>query len=85
MLHALLQFVEPGPVGQGLLGKLTDFGVQGLWVVLGEVLGVTGAWWLLSRRFHRLTCRYDAITVPDSFEARFRQGTEGGLQYSSTS
>lgn len=61
----------------GLTGMGAALGVRGFWVVLGEVLGVVGAWVLLSRRFHRLTTRYDAITVPDYLEARFRQGPGG--------
>ena len=50
-------------------------GVHAFWVVLGEVLGVMGAWLLMSRRFKRLTDRYDAITVPDYLEARFGDTT----------
>ncbi|MFT5458035.1 MAG: sodium/proline symporter [Myxococcota bacterium] len=56
----------------GLTGMGAALGVRGFWVVLGEVLGVTGAWLLLSKRFHRLTMRYDAITIPDYLEQRFR-------------
>lgn len=62
----------------GLTGMGAALGVRGLWVVLGEVLGVVGAWVLLSRRFHRLTTRYDSITVPDYLEARFGQGPGKG-------
>lgn len=62
----------------GLTGMGAALGVRGLWVVLGEVLGVVGAWMFMSRRFHRLTQRYDAITVPDYLEARFRQGKGRG-------
>jgi len=62
----------------GLTGMGAALGVRGFWVVLGEVLGVVGAWLLLSKRFHRLTTRYDAITVPDYLEARFRQGPGKG-------
>jgi sodium/proline symporter len=58
----------------GLTGMGAAVGVRGFWVVLGEVLGVVGAWVLMSRRFHRLTTRYDSITVPDYLESRFRQG-----------
>jgi len=58
----------------GLTGMGAALGVRGFWVVLGEVLGVVGAWMLMSRRFHRLTTRYDSITVPDYLESRFRQG-----------
>ncbi len=45
---------------------------MGFWVVLGEMLGVGGAWLLFARRFKRLSDRYDSITVPDYLESRFR-------------
>lgn len=60
----------------GLTGMGAALGARGLWVVLGEVLGVVGAWLWMSRRFHRLSQRYDAITIPDYLEARFRDGTQ---------
>ncbi|MEE2750312.1 MAG: sodium/proline symporter [Myxococcota bacterium] len=56
----------------GLTGMGATVGVRAFWVVLGEVLGVAGAWILLSKRFKRLTDRYEAITVPDYLESRFR-------------
>ncbi|MFT7521337.1 MAG: sodium/proline symporter [Kiritimatiellia bacterium] len=56
----------------GLTGMGAVFGVRGFWVVLGEVIGVAVAWILMSRRFHRLTMRYDSITVPDYLEDRFQ-------------
>ena len=56
----------------GLTGMGAALGVKAFWVVLGEVLGVAGAWFLLSRRFKRLTDRYDSVTVPDYLESRFR-------------
>lgn len=56
----------------GLTGLGYAVGVQAFWVVLGEVLGVAGAWLLLARRFKRLTDKYDSITVPDYLESRFR-------------
>jgi len=58
----------------GLTGMGATLGLRGMWVVLGEVLGVMGAWLFMSRRFKRLTDRYDAITVPDYLEERFRDG-----------
>ena len=61
----------------GLTGMGYVVGVQALWVVLGELLGVAGAWVLLSRRFKRLADRYDAITVPDYLEARLRDPGHG--------
>ncbi len=56
----------------GLTGMGAAIGAQAFWVVLGEVLGVAGAWLLMCRRFKRLTDRYDAITIPDYLEDRFR-------------
>ncbi|MCA9287348.1 MAG: sodium/proline symporter [Phycisphaerales bacterium] len=56
----------------GLTGMGAAIGVQAFWVVLGELVGVGGAWLLMCRRFHRLTQRYDSITVPDYLESRFR-------------
>jgi sodium/proline symporter len=56
----------------GLTGMGAAVGVQAFWVVLGEVLGVGTAWLVMSRRFKRLTDRYDSITVPDYLESRFR-------------
>ncbi len=56
----------------GLTGMGAAVGSRAFFVVLGEVLGVAGAWLILSRRFHRLTMRYDSITIPDYLESRFR-------------
>lgn len=60
----------------GLTGMGAAVGVRGFFVVLGEVLGVAGAWLLLSRRFHRLTMRYDSLTIPDFLESRFRDQSQ---------
>ncbi len=59
----------------GLTGMGAAVGVHAFWVVLGEVLGVGAAWMLMSRRFKRLTDRYDSITIPDYLESRFRDDT----------
>ncbi len=56
----------------GLTGMGYAVGIKAFWVVLGEVLGVCGAWILMARRFKRLTDRYDSITVPDYLESRLR-------------
>jgi sodium/proline symporter len=56
----------------GLTGMGYAVGVKAFWVVLGELIGVGGAWIIMSRRFKRLTDRYDSITVPDYLESRFR-------------
>ncbi len=55
----------------GLTGMGAAVGAKALWVVVGEVLGVAGAWLLLCRPFKRLTNRYASITVPDYLESRF--------------
>ncbi len=60
----------------GLTGMGAMVGVRGFWVVLGEVLGVMGAWLLMSRRFNRLTRRYESLTIPDYLESRFRDDSQ---------
>ncbi len=59
----------------GLTGMGAAYGMTALWVVIGEVLGVGGAWLFLSRRFKRLTDRYDSLTIPDYLESRFRDSS----------
>jgi sodium/proline symporter len=56
----------------GLTGMGFAVGVQAFWVVLGEFIGVAGAWLFMAKRFKRLTDRYDSLTVPDYLESRFR-------------
>jgi sodium/proline symporter len=56
----------------GLTGMGFAVGVQAFWVVLGEIIGVAGAWLFMAKRFKRLTDRYDSLTVPDYLESRFR-------------
>ena len=56
----------------GLTGMGYLVGVHAFWVVLGEVMGVTLAWRFVAIPFKKATDRYDAITVPDYLEARFR-------------
>jgi len=60
----------------GLTGMGAAVGLKAFWVIAGEVLGVAAAWYLMSRRFKRLTDRYDSITVPDYLESRFRDGAQ---------
>ena len=56
----------------GLTGMGAAIGFQAFWVVVGEVLGVGIAWLAMNRRFHRLTTKYSALTIPDYLDARFR-------------
>lgn len=62
---------ESGWLLLGLTGMGAMVGYRAFWVVFGEVLGVGIAWLFMSRRFHQLTMKYDAITIPDYLEARF--------------
>ena len=61
----------------GLTGTGFTLGVLGFWVVLGELIGVGGAWLFMAKRFKRLTDRYDSITVPDYLESRLRDSGHG--------
>ncbi len=61
----------------GLTGMGFALGAQAFWVVLGEIIGVGGAWIFMSRRFKRLTDEYNSITVPDYLESRFRDKSHG--------
>lgn len=56
----------------GLTGMGYAVGIHALWVVLGEVLGVTLGWVFVALPFKAYTDRYGSITVPDYLEARFR-------------
>jgi sodium/proline symporter len=47
-------------------------GMHAMWIVIGEVLGVTLAWTLVALPFKEYTDRYDSITVPDYLESRFQ-------------
>ena len=60
----------------GLTGMGCALGVKAFWVVVGEVIGVVGAWLFMSKRFKRLTDRYDSITVPDYLESRFQDKSQ---------
>ena len=66
---------ESGWLLLGLTGMGYLVGIHALWVVMGEVLGVALGWVLVASRFKSYTDRYDAITVPDYLEARFRDTT----------
>lgn len=62
---------ESGWLLLGLTGMGYAVGAQAFWVVAGEVVGISLAWLLLSRRIKRLSDQTDSITVPDVLAARF--------------
>ena len=59
----------------GLTGLGAMVGISGLWVVLGEVLGVSISWLVMAKRFKRLSDGYGSITIPDYLVSRFRSKT----------
>lgn len=71
---------ESGWLLLGLTGLGAMAGARALWVVFGEVAGVTVAWFLLARRFKRTTDGHGAITVPDYLVARFAGDGHGMRQ-----
>lgn len=54
----------------GLTGMGYAVGIHALWIVLGEVLGVTFAWLYVARPFKAFSDHFDCITVPDFLESR---------------
>jgi sodium/proline symporter len=62
---------ESGWLLLGLTGMGYAVGAQAYWVVVGEVIGMTLAWGLVSRRLKRLSDDTDSITVPDVLASRF--------------
>lgn len=59
----------------GVTGMGAMVGFSAYWVVVGEVLGVWVAWFLMANRFKRLTDRYDSITVIGYLVNRFKSKT----------
>ena len=57
----------------GLTGMGAIAGVSAYWVVVGELVGVSIAWFLMAKRFKRLTDSYDSLTVTDFLVSHFQQ------------
>ncbi len=56
----------------GLTGLGAMVGASAFWVVLGEVLGVSIAWFFMAERFKELSDKYNSITIPDYLVSRFQ-------------
>ena len=56
----------------GLTGMGAMVGFSAYWVLVGEILGVAVAWFLMAGRFKKLTDRYDSVTPTDYLVSRFR-------------
>ncbi len=59
----------------GLTGLGAVAGISGLWVVAGEVLGVSISWLVMAKRFKRFSDQFESITIPDYLVSRFRSST----------
>ena len=59
----------------GLTGLGAMVGVSAFWVVLGEVLGVFGAWFFMAKKFKKLTDNYKSITITDYLVRRLGSKT----------
>ena len=62
---------ESGWLLLGLSGMGYLVGAQAYWVVVGQMIGIGAAWWLMSRRLKKLSDEADSITVPDVLVAKF--------------
>lgn len=63
---------ESGWLLLGLTGMGYLVGAKAYWVVVGEVIGITLSWMLVSQRLKRVSDETDSITVPDVLTARFQ-------------
>lgn len=62
---------ESGWLLLGLTGMGYAIGAQAFWVMVGEVVGVTLAWTIVSRRLKILGDETDSLTVPDVLAAHY--------------
>jgi len=62
---------ESGWLLLGLTGMGYAVGAQAYWVVVGEIIGLTASWTLISRKLKKLGDETDSITVPDVLAAKF--------------
>ncbi|MEL6192634.1 MAG: sodium/proline symporter [Bacteroidota bacterium] len=59
----------------GLTGMGAVAGVSAFWVVVGEILGVGVAWFIMAKPFKKLTDQYGSITIPDYLVSHFQSKT----------
>ena len=60
----------------GVTGMGAMVGFSAYWIVIGEVIGVALAWFLMAPRFKRLTDQYESMTVIDYLVSRFKSSTQ---------
>ncbi|MEQ8954684.1 MAG: sodium/proline symporter, partial [Gammaproteobacteria bacterium] len=59
----------------GVTGMGAMVGFSAYWIVVGEVIGVAIMWFVMAKRFKRLTDEYESMTVIDYLVSRFRSKT----------
>ncbi len=62
---------ESGWLLLGLTGMGYAVGAQAYWVVVGEIIGLTASWGLISRKLKKFGDETDSITIPDVLSAKF--------------
>ncbi len=59
----------------GVTGMGAMVGFSAYWIVVGEVIGVGLAWFVMAPRFKQLTDKYESLTVIDYLTSRFKSST----------
>tara|TARA_B100001059_G_scaffold226788_1_gene255738 strand:+ start:810 stop:2186 length:1377 start_codon:yes stop_codon:yes gene_type:complete len=62
---------ESGWLLLGLSGVGYAIGFKAYWIVIGEVLGLVAAWWIIARRIKKLSDKNETITIPDILANNF--------------
>ncbi len=57
----------------GLTGLGAMVGLSAIWVVIGEVLGVGFAWFIMARPFKQASDSFESITIPDYLVSHFEE------------
>jgi sodium/proline symporter len=65
---------ESGWLLLGLTGMAYSVGLHALWVITGEIIGISLCWFLVAKRLKIQSDKYASITIPDYLESRFDDG-----------
>ncbi len=60
----------------GVTGMGAMVGFSAYWIVVGEVIGVALAWFVMAPRFKLLTDKYQSLTIIDYLVSRFRSSSQ---------
>lgn len=63
---------ESGWLLLGLTGMGALLGLKSLWVVAGEVIGVSLCWFLMAKPFKNQSDAFQSLTIPDYLVSRFK-------------